>query len=89
MLAKHTVLNFTYEDNIKIKNKYVAGISRTFYLATETISRPSQSGETIYLSIVDSGWKIAASILLFVVPTYADFSARSLWRKDFSITKIQ
>jgi hypothetical protein len=43
------MLNFTYEDNIKIKNKHAAGISRTFYLSTETISRPPQSRETIPL----------------------------------------
>jgi hypothetical protein len=44
------MLNFTYEDDIKIKNKHVAGISRTFYLSTETISRPPQSCETIPLN---------------------------------------
>jgi hypothetical protein len=43
------MLNFTYEDDIKIKNKHVAGISRTFYLVTETISRLPQSRETIPL----------------------------------------
>jgi hypothetical protein len=44
------MLNFTYENDIKIKNKHVAGISRTFfYLSTETISRPLQSRETIPL----------------------------------------
>jgi hypothetical protein len=41
------MLNFTYEDNIKIKYKQVAGISRTYYLSKETISRPTQSRETI------------------------------------------
>jgi hypothetical protein len=41
------MFNFTYEDNIKIKNKHVAGISMTFYLSIETISRPPQSHETI------------------------------------------
>jgi hypothetical protein len=40
------MLNFTYEGNIKIKNEHVA---RTFYLSTETISRPPQSRETIPL----------------------------------------
>jgi hypothetical protein len=44
------VLNFTYEDNIKIKYKQAAGISRTYYLSKETISRPLQSRETIPLS---------------------------------------
>jgi hypothetical protein len=44
------MLIFTYEDDIKIKNYHVAGISRTFYLSTETISRPPQSRETIPLT---------------------------------------
>jgi hypothetical protein len=35
------MLNFTYEEDVKIKNKHVAGISRTFYLSIETIRRPS------------------------------------------------
>jgi hypothetical protein len=43
------MLNFTYKDAIKIKNKHDAGISRTFYLSTETIRRPPQSRETIHL----------------------------------------
>jgi hypothetical protein len=43
------VSNFTYEDDIKIKNKNLAGIPRPFYLSTETISRPPQSRETIPL----------------------------------------
>jgi hypothetical protein len=46
------MLNFTYEDDIKIKNKHVAEISRTFYLSTETISRPPQSRETIPLILL-------------------------------------
>jgi hypothetical protein len=37
------MINFTYEGDIKIKNKHVAGISRTFYLSTETTSRPPHS----------------------------------------------
>jgi hypothetical protein len=41
------MIHFTYED-IKIKNKYVVGIPRTFYLSTE-ISRSLQSRETIPL----------------------------------------
>jgi hypothetical protein len=45
------MLNFTYEDKIKIKNKLVAGISKTFYVSIETISRPPQSRETIPLII--------------------------------------
>jgi hypothetical protein len=45
------MLNCTYEDDIKIKKKHVAGISRTFYLSTETISRLPQSRETIPLTI--------------------------------------
>jgi hypothetical protein len=43
------MLNFTYKEDIKIKNKHVAGISRTFYLSTETIGRPPQSREIIPL----------------------------------------
>jgi hypothetical protein len=43
------MLNFTYEDDIKIKYKHVAGISRTYYLSKETISRLPQSRETIPL----------------------------------------
>jgi hypothetical protein len=43
------MLNFTYEDDIKIKNKHVAGVSRTYNLSIETISRPPQSRETIPL----------------------------------------
>jgi hypothetical protein len=45
------MLNFTYEDDIKIKNKHAVGISRTFYLSIETISRPPQSRETIHLNL--------------------------------------
>jgi hypothetical protein len=44
------MLNFTNEDDIKIKNKHVAGISRAFYQSTETISRPPKSRETIPLN---------------------------------------
>jgi hypothetical protein len=44
------MLNFSYEDDIKIKNKHVVGVSRTFYLSTETISRPPQSEATIPLT---------------------------------------
>jgi hypothetical protein len=43
------MMNFLYEEDIKIKHKQVAGISSTFYLSTETISRPPQSRETIPL----------------------------------------
>jgi hypothetical protein len=43
------MLNFTYEDDLKLKKKHVAGVSRTFYLSTEAISRPPQSRETIPL----------------------------------------
>jgi hypothetical protein len=35
------MLNFTYEDAIKIKNKHVAGISRTFYLSAISRSLPN------------------------------------------------
>jgi hypothetical protein len=44
----HT-LNFTREDAIKIKYYQVVGISRTYYLSIETISRPPQSRETVPL----------------------------------------
>jgi hypothetical protein len=44
------MFNFTYEDDIKIKSKHVAGISRTFHLSIETLSRPPQSRETIPLN---------------------------------------
>jgi hypothetical protein len=46
------MLNFTHEDNVKIKNKYAAGISMTFYLSIETISSPPQSRETIPLILL-------------------------------------
>jgi hypothetical protein len=46
------MLNFTYVDDIKIKNTHAAGISMTFYLSTETISRPPQSRETIPLIVI-------------------------------------
>jgi hypothetical protein len=39
--------NFINEDGFKINNKYFPAIS---YLSTETISRPSQSHETIPLT---------------------------------------
>jgi hypothetical protein len=55
------MLNFTYEDDIKIKNKYVAGISRTFYLSTETFSRPPQSRETIPLNISNMKYFLSAN----------------------------
>jgi hypothetical protein len=35
---------------IEIKNKYVVGISITFYIPIETINRPPQSRETITLN---------------------------------------
>jgi hypothetical protein len=44
------MLNFTCEDDIKIKYKQAAGISRAYYLSKETNSRPPQSFETIPLS---------------------------------------
>jgi hypothetical protein len=52
------MLNFTYEDDITIKNKHVAGISRTFYLSTETISGSPQSRQTISLNAFWPGWRI-------------------------------
>jgi hypothetical protein len=36
---------------LKLKNKSVVGISLTFYLSIETISRPPQSHETIPLIV--------------------------------------
>jgi hypothetical protein len=39
----------TSEDNIKIKNKHVPRISRTFYLSTETISSPQSPISWHYL----------------------------------------
>jgi hypothetical protein len=46
------MLNFTYEEDIKIKNKYGAGNYGTSYLSTETISRPPQSLEKIPLTLI-------------------------------------
>jgi hypothetical protein len=43
------MLNFTYADDIKIKYKQAAGISRTYYLSKGTISRPPKSRDTISL----------------------------------------
>jgi hypothetical protein len=43
------MLHFTFEEDFKIKNKYVAGISRTICLSTQTINRPPQSRETVPL----------------------------------------
>jgi hypothetical protein len=48
--SKAYMLNFTYEDDTKIKNKHVTGISRTYYISIQSISRPTQSRETIPLS---------------------------------------
>jgi hypothetical protein len=44
------MLNFVYEDGIKIRNKYFPAISRILYLSKKTISRPPQSHETIPLN---------------------------------------
>jgi hypothetical protein len=46
----HTCVEFTYEDDIENKNKYVAGTSRTICVSSETINRPPQSRETIPLN---------------------------------------
>jgi hypothetical protein len=43
------MLNFTHEDDVKTKNKHVTGVSRTYNLSIETISRSPQSRETIPL----------------------------------------
>jgi hypothetical protein len=56
-------LNFTYEDDFKIKNKHAAGVSTTFYLSPETISRPPQPRETIPLSGALSGNVLSDKIL--------------------------
>jgi hypothetical protein len=50
------MLNFVYEDYIKIRNKYFLAISRILlyvYLSKKTISRPPQSHETILLTYSD------------------------------------
>jgi hypothetical protein len=39
-LQRMYFLNLIYEDDIKIVNKYVAGLSRTIFLYTKTTSRP-------------------------------------------------
>jgi hypothetical protein len=46
MPANHTYVKFY------VCRRHVAGISRTFYLSTETISRPLQPRETIPLKSV-------------------------------------
>jgi hypothetical protein len=43
------ILNFKYEDDIKIYDKYFPAIFRILYLSSETISRPPQSHATIPL----------------------------------------
>jgi hypothetical protein len=52
MPAQYTYVELysTYEDDSRIKNKYAACIFETFYLSTETISRPPISRETIPLA---------------------------------------
>jgi hypothetical protein len=70
MPAKH-MLNFTYEDNSKIKSKHVAGISRTFHLSMETLSRPPQSCETIPLISVLRN----TSRIIFVEPEQQRYAA--------------
>jgi hypothetical protein len=45
------MLKFTYDDDIEFKTEHDAGISWTFYLSVETISRPPQSRETIPLNV--------------------------------------
>jgi hypothetical protein len=47
------MLNFTYEDDIKIKNNFDAGIFRNLYLSNGITSRPSQSRDTIPLNILN------------------------------------
>jgi hypothetical protein len=43
------MLNFVYEDDIKIRNKYFPATSRILYLSKKTIRRSPQSHETIPL----------------------------------------
>jgi hypothetical protein len=43
------MLNFRYEDGVKINNNYFPALSRELSLSTETISKPPQSHETIPL----------------------------------------
>jgi hypothetical protein len=43
------MLNFVYEEDIKIRTKYFPAISMILYLSKKTISRPPQSHETIPL----------------------------------------
>jgi hypothetical protein len=57
------MLNFTYEDDIKIKYEQVVGISRTYYLSKETISRPPQSRETIPLNRIDAAESMSVQLL--------------------------
>jgi hypothetical protein len=70
------MLNFTYEDDIKIKNKHVEGISRTFYLSTETISRPPKSRETIPLGndTLKNEFELFANVSLKPVSAFTKIS---------------
>jgi hypothetical protein len=49
---------------LKLKKKHVAGVSRTFYLSTETNIRPPQSRETIPLSNLHSCIHVIKKMLL-------------------------
>jgi hypothetical protein len=69
------MLNFTYEDDIKIKNKHFAGISRTYYLPIQTISRPPQSRETIPLNLkIMRVYKNCLQGLTFLLQAYFEKS---------------
>jgi hypothetical protein len=54
----YCMLNFTYEDDLKIKNKHVAGVSRTFYLSTETISSSPISWDYPFKENMFTGGKV-------------------------------
>jgi hypothetical protein len=56
------MFNFRYEDGFKISKTYFPAISRKLYLSTETISKPSQSHETIPLSIASLYFGVGANL---------------------------
>jgi hypothetical protein len=47
------LLNFEYENAIKLKNKWLAAISRTLNLSTDTISRPPQYRKAVLLILMN------------------------------------
>jgi hypothetical protein len=84
-----TSQNYSHEDDIKIKNEHVAGISRTYYLPIQTINRPPQSRETIPLNrlavhsedILEILWKLCQR---FMVERHAPKCPKCLCDKLFS-----